>query len=282
MNASDPRPARWVPTLYFAEGLPFFLINVVSVLMYSDMGLNRTQIALLTSSLVLPWSLRPLWSPFLEMVGSKKRIIVATQFFAGIGLAGVALCIPLDALRIEDGETVRATLALLWLLAFNAATHDMAADGLYIGALDERRQARFVGLQAGFFAVGRIFAQGAIVSAAGFFGKRLGVGPGWMVAIALAGAVMLLVAAYHFAALPHEERAPAAPATGAGLLDVLRAFLRKRNIGWAIAFVLFYRVDPCGRRSPAWARRAPRGCRPSWSRAGRGSRGRSRRRSRGC
>jgi MFS transporter, PAT family, beta-lactamase induction signal transducer AmpG len=240
-------PARWVTTLFLAEGLPYFVITNVAVLMYIDLGLTRTQIALVTSTVAMPWALKPLWSPFLEMLTTKKPFVVLTQLTAGVAFACLALCIPLDNLRVQEGAHVRYTLALLWLLAFNAATHDIAADGLYIAALDEDRQARFVGLVGASFQIGRILAQGALVWLAGTIARKLGPVHAWMVVMGLVGVIMTLLGLYHAVRLPAggeggRPRTKSLARAYATFFDVLRAFLHKRKILWALAFVLLYRT----------------------------------------
>ncbi len=239
-------PGWWVPTLYLAEGLPFYAVNFVSVFMYSDLGLSRTQIALLTSAVAIPWSLKPLWSPFMEMFKTKKYFVLLTQFFAAIAFASLAFCIPLDNVRVEAGEQVRYTLAFLWLLAFNASTHDIAADGVYISALSAKRQAQFVGLQGAFFNAGKILSQGGLLVLAGKLSENFSKVTSWMVVMGLIGAIMGLIGLYHWATLPsggEARKTESLAAAYATFFDVLRAFMRKRSVLWAMAFVVLYRTS---------------------------------------
>jgi PAT family beta-lactamase induction signal transducer AmpG len=158
--AKPVHPGRWVPTLYFAEGLPFVTINVVSVLMYKAMKVPDAQIAFFTTLVILPWTLKPLWGPLLEMFKTKKYFVLATQFIGGVTFGLLALTLPLDGF-------FKYSLALFAIIAFNGATHDIAADGVYINALTPADQARFVGWQGAFYNVAKVLAQGAFVYIAG-------------------------------------------------------------------------------------------------------------------
>ena len=149
-------PATWVPTLYFAEGIPFFAISLIAGILYKRLGMPNDVIALYTSWLLLPWSLKPFWSPLLEMFKTKKFFVVSFEFIVGVSLALIALCLPL-------ANYFRYTLALFILVAFCASTHDIAADGLYISSLSDKQQAAYAGWQGGFFNVARFFSQGALV-----------------------------------------------------------------------------------------------------------------------
>ena len=124
-SAKKPSPWFWVPTLYFAEGIPYFVVNSISVIMFNRMGMPNGEMALLTSLLYLPWVIKPIWSPLVDLFKKKRWWIVVMQFFAGVGLAGVAF-------TIEAPYAVQLTLAFFWLVAFSSATHDIAADGFYI------------------------------------------------------------------------------------------------------------------------------------------------------
>lgn len=153
-------PAFWVPTLYFAEGLPFVTINVVSVLMYKSMKVPDAQIAFFTTLVILPWTLKPLWGPLLKMFKTKKYFVLATQFAGGVGFGLLAL-----SLRLPN--FFQYSLAILAIIAFNGATHDIAADGVYINALSEKEQAEYVGWQGAFYNVARVLSQGVFVYIAG-------------------------------------------------------------------------------------------------------------------
>ena len=164
------RPWAWVPSLYFAEGLPYVVVMILSVILYKRLGVSNTDLALYTSWLYLPWVIKPFWSPIVEVLGTKRGWIVAMQVVVGAGLAGVALTIPAEPF-------FQYTLAFLWLLAFSSATHDIAADGFYLLALDEGDQSLFVGIRSTFYRAAMITGQGLIVVLAGYLEASTGPPP---------------------------------------------------------------------------------------------------------
>ena len=164
------RPWAWVPSLYFAEGLPYVVVMILSVILYKRLGVSNTDLALYTSWLYLPWVIKPFWSPIVEVLGTKRAWIVAMQVVVGAGLAGVALTIPTEPF-------FQYTLAFLWLLAFSSATHDIAADGFYLLALDEGDQSLFVGIRSTFYRAAMITGQGLIVVLAGYLEATTGPPP---------------------------------------------------------------------------------------------------------
>lgn len=161
-NQTKRSPWAWLPSLYYAQGLPFVVVMTVSVIMYKRLGISNTEIALYTSWLYLPWVIKPLWSPIVDLFKTKRWWIVTMQLFVGAGLAGVAFTLPLP-------EFFQYSLAFLWLMAFSSATHDIAADGFYMLGLKEHEQAYFVGIRSTFFRLAMITGQGLIVIIAGFF-----------------------------------------------------------------------------------------------------------------
>lgn len=169
---SNPRqttrnPWAWIPSLYTAEGLPYVLVMTVSVVMYKGLGISNTDIALYTSWLYLPWVIKPLWSPVVDILRTRRWWIWTMQLLIGAGLAGVALTIPTSSF-------FQYTLAFFWLLAFSSATHDIAADGFYLLATTEKEQAFFVGIRSTFYRVATIFGQGLLVILAGFIQSHTG------------------------------------------------------------------------------------------------------------
>jgi len=160
-------PWFWVPTLYFAEGIPYVVVMTVSVIMYKRMGISNTAIALYTSWLYLPWVIKPLWSPVVDIFKTKRFWIVLMQLIVGAGLGGVALTIPLP-------DFFKYTLAFFWLLAFSSATHDIAADGFYMLALSEHQQAWFVGIRSTFYRLAMITGQGLLIILAGYVESHSG------------------------------------------------------------------------------------------------------------
>lgn len=163
-------PWSWVPTLYFAEGIPYVLVMTLSVIFYKRMGISNTQIALYTSWLYLPWVIKPLWSPVVDILRTKRAWILVMQLCIGAGMAGVAFTIPAD-------RFFQYTLAFFWLLAFSSATHDIAADGFYMLGLSKHDQAFFVGIRSTFYRVAMLTGQGLLVILAGFLEARTGLPP---------------------------------------------------------------------------------------------------------
>jgi PAT family beta-lactamase induction signal transducer AmpG len=231
------QPARWVPTLYFAEGLPFVAIAVVSALMYKSMGVSDALIAFWTSLVMLPWTLKPLWGPLLEMFKTKKYFVVGTQFIGGIFFGLLAFTLPLD-------NFFRYSLALLAVIAFNGATHDIAADGVYINVLTQNQQARYVGWQGAAYNIAKVFAQGALVYLAGQLENAVGVVHAWMIVMGVFGAILIVLSAYHARFLPSGGASTQVHSLREGfatLWDVVKTFFEKEYILWGIAFIILYR-----------------------------------------
>ena len=231
-------PATWVPTLYFAEGIPFFAISLIAGILYKRLGMRNDVIALYTSWLLLPWSLKPFWSPLLEMFKTKKFFVVSLELIVGSSLALVAMCLPLP-------DYFRYTLALFVLVAFCASTHDIAADGLYIASLSPKEQAAYAGWQGGFFNVARFFSQGALVILAGYLELRYDVRHAWMTIFAAMGVILIGLSLYHARMLPTggtERRSESWRQMAATFWDVVVSFLKKPNILWLMLFILLYRA----------------------------------------
>ncbi|MCB9248307.1 MAG: MFS transporter [Ignavibacteriales bacterium] len=169
MSKTNRNPWSWIPSLYFAEGIPYVIVMTVSVIMYKRMGISNTDIALYTSWLYLPWVIKPLWSPVVDILRTKRFWIITMQLFIGAGLAGVAFTIPVS-------NFFQYTLAFFWLLAFSSATHDIAADGFYMLGLSEHQQAFFVGIRSTFYRVAMITGQGLLIIVAGYLESSTGLG----------------------------------------------------------------------------------------------------------
>ena len=163
-------PWAWIPTLYLAEGLPYVAVMTISVILYKRMGVSNTDIALYTSWLYLPWVIKPFWSPFVDLLKTKRWWIVTMQLLLGAGFAGIAFTIPAPF-------SFQATLAFFWLMAFSSATHDIAADGFYMLALDTNRQALYVGVRSTFYRVATIMGQGLLIILAGLIESATGTEP---------------------------------------------------------------------------------------------------------
>jgi len=231
-------PATWVPTLYFAEGIPFFAISLIAGILYKRLGMPNDAIALYTSWLLLPWSLKPFWSPLLEMFKTKKFFVVSFEFIVGVSLALIALCLPL-------ANYFRYTLALFVLVAFCASTHDIAADGLYISSLSDKQQAAYAGWQGGFFNVARFFSQGALVILAGYLETKTDVRHAWMAIFGAMGLILVGVSLYHARMLPAGaagRRSESWHQMAATFGDVIVSFFKKPNIWWLLVFILLYRA----------------------------------------
>jgi len=155
-------PWAWIPTLYFTQGIPYVVVMLVSVIMYKRMGISNAEIAFYTSLLYLPWVIKPLWSPFIDLFKTKRFWIILMQFFVALGLAGVAFAIPLSSF-------LQVTLAFFLILAFSSATHDIAADGFYMLALTDHQQAFYVGIRSTFYRIAMIIGQGVLIIIAGYF-----------------------------------------------------------------------------------------------------------------
>lgn len=153
-------PWAWVPSLYFAEGLPYVAVMTVSLILYKQLGLSNTEITFYTSWLYLPWVIKPLWSPFIDVVRTKRWWVVTMQLLIGAAFGGIAFTIPTDF-------WLQGTLFFFWVMAFSSATHDIAADGFYMLGLNEHEQAWFVGIRSTFYRLATIFGQGVLVMVAG-------------------------------------------------------------------------------------------------------------------
>jgi PAT family beta-lactamase induction signal transducer AmpG len=235
-------PWRWVPTLYLVQGLPYAAVMSLAVVMYKNLGVSNTEIALYTSWLYLPWVIKPLWSPLLELVGSARRWVLSMQFLCGLALAMVALTLP-------GPWMLRASLAVFWLLAFASATHDIAADGFYLQALAQRQQAAFVGVRSTAYRVAMIGSQGGLVILAGWLQDQLGEPAlAWSLVFALLGAALLLLAAFHVWALPRPLGVAAGirhPGNWRSLrgevVAIWARFFDRPDIVRVLAFLLLYR-----------------------------------------
>ena len=179
--ATSRNPWAWIPTLYFAQGIPYVMVMTVSVIMYKRLGISNTDIALYTSWLYLPWVIKPLWSPVVDLLGTKRRWTVVLQGVVGASLALVALAIPAS-------HFFQYTIALFWMMAFCSATHDIAADGFYMLGLSQHQQAAFVGIRSTFYRIATIAAQGLLVMLAGFIETSSGLPPVEINVAAVAGA----------------------------------------------------------------------------------------------
>lgn len=254
---NDRSPISWVPTLYFAMGMPFVVLNMVCVLMFKGLDVSDAQIALWTSIIMFPWTLKPLWSPLLEMYKTKKFFVIVTQIATGCIFGLVAL-----ALHLPDFFAV--CIALLAVIALSGATHDVAADGVYMATLSNEDQARYIGWQGAFYNIAKIAATGGLVMLAGvlikhFTGdvstldataaaiaKRQGTVMAWTVIMAVIGLIMVLLGLYNAKFVPADHRDASAERPGfketmVELGNVFVDLFRKRHIIYYIFFIILYR-----------------------------------------
>ena len=234
-------PWAWVPTLYFAEGVPYVAVMTISLIMYKRLGLSNTDITLYTSWLYLPWVIKPLWSPFVDMLKSKRWWIVTMQLLIGAALAGVAFTIP-------GPWWLQASLCFFWLMAFSSATHDIAADGFYMLGLDQHEQAYFVGIRSTFYRIATIFSSGLLVGLAGALQVLTrNIRYSWSLVFYLMAGLFIALWLYHSWALPKpSEDGENTQKTVSGILnefkETLFTFFQKPQVWIGLCFMLFYRM----------------------------------------
>lgn len=197
--APKSHPWAWVPSLYFAEGIPYFVVNVISVTLFKRLGMSNGDLALYTSLLYLPWVIKPLWSPVVDVFKSKRWWILVMQAIITVSFALLALSVSPDVFGLS--------LVIFYVIAFASATHDIAADGFYMLALGEQEQSLFVGIRSTFYRISSVFGQGVIVVVAGLLEERMGSIPSaWKVTLLLCGALFALLTLWHCRSLPKVER----------------------------------------------------------------------------
>lgn len=240
-------PLRWVPTLYFAMGLPFVVLNMVSAVLYKDLGISDAQIAFWTSLIMWPWTIKFLWSPFLEIFRTKKFFVVTTQLLSGIlfGLAALSLHLP---------SFFAVTIAVFAVVAFSGATHDIAADGVYMSELTTQDQAKYIGWQGAFYNLAKLVATGGLVwfagwlyegfSADGASSYDASVGS-WTVVLLILCGTLVALGLYHLRALPSGGSASEGRSLRdglSGLKEVVGAFFQKKHIWYYLGFIILYRL----------------------------------------
>ena len=237
MRQSAVSPWAWVPTLYFVEGLPYFIVNTISVVMFKDMGMDNGTLALVTSLIGLPWIVKPFWSPFVDILKSKRWWIVSMQ-------ALMALAVALVAVRVT---AFTLTLIFFIIAAFASATHDISADGFYMLALSEKNQSAYVGIRNTFYRVAMVFGQGVLVVAAGLLEKRLGSTPrAWSITLVCTAAFLAALAVWHSVILPRPAQDSPRKTGGRSILKefggAFASFFTKKGVLFTIAFLLLYRL----------------------------------------
>ena len=230
----------WVPSLYYAEGLPYAFVMIVSVVMYKKLDISNSEIALYTSWLYLPWVIKPLWSPLVDILKTKRFWIIFMQLLIGAGLAGIAFTIPTT-------NMFKYTLAFFWLIAFSSSTHDIAADGFYMMGLSSHDQAWFIGIRNTFYRFAILTGQGLLVILAGKLENLYNnVSLAWSIVFGILAIVFVVFAFYHKWILPHPSEDH--NHVKLDLNDVITnffkifiSFFKKPQIVLAVSFILFYR-----------------------------------------
>lgn len=245
-------PLCWVPTAYFAMGLPFIAINLVSSFMFKDLGISDTQITFWTSLVMLPWTLKFLWSPFLEMYRTKKFFVILTQLLTGVLFGVVAFSLFFDYF-------FAISISTMAVIAFSGATHDIACDGVYMAELDKENQAKYIGVQGAFYNVAKLVANGGLVALAGKLAEHFGAVEGasiaankeaytsaWMLIFAVIAVVMIVLGIYHSKMLPSTQKPASSKKSvsevGRELVAVIANFFTKKHIFYYICFIILYRL----------------------------------------
>ncbi|MBO4807046.1 MAG: MFS transporter [Paludibacteraceae bacterium] len=231
-------PWSWVPTLYFAEGIPYVVAaTAFAVTMYHKLGISNAETAFFTSWIYFPWVIKPFWSPFVDVMKTKRWWILFTQLLIGIGLAAVAFVIPTSFF-------LQSSIAILWLVAFCSATHDISADGFYMLALDEGEQSLFVGIRSTFYRISMVVGQGFLIYLAGFLEEETQDIPfAWSITLLVTAALFFIFFLYHTVILPKPEGDKAVTTSNASnFFASFKSFFKKKEILLGIAFILLYRL----------------------------------------
>jgi PAT family beta-lactamase induction signal transducer AmpG len=237
MSAEKRNPWAWIPSLYFAEGLPYAVVMTVSIVMYKRMGISNADLALFTSLFGLPWVIKPLWGPVVDLVRTRRAWVLWTQLALGGALALLAISLQLPAFFAYS-------ILLFFVMAFSSATHDIAADGFYMLGLSEHHQAAFVGVRSTFYRIAWLSGQGLFVILAGSLEATGTVAMAWTQVFALLALVMVLLFGYHrlILPIPQADRPAVGRPTLRATAAVFAEFFRRKEIGRTLLFLLFYRV----------------------------------------
>ncbi len=241
MSMKKRNPWAWVPTLYFAEGVPYVAVMTISLIMYKRLGLSNADITLYTSWLYLPWVIKPLWSPFVDMLKTKRWWVRSMQLLIGAALGGVAFTIPGD-------WWLQGSLFFFWMMAFSSATHDIAADGFYMLGLSQHEQAFFVGIRSTFYRIATIFSSGLLVGLAGALQVLTrSITYSWSLVFYLMAGIFIALWLYHGWALPKpsedaEQRRRSIADVWGEFRQTIVTFFQKPQVWAGICFMLFYRM----------------------------------------
>lgn len=254
-NTNQKNPWWWVPTLYFAEGVPYFVVNQISVMMFTKMGVPNGAMSFFTTLLYFPWFLKGLWGPIVDVVKTKRWWIVGMQVLMTALMVILTITLPKpDVATIASGATpismFTLTLVLFIIAAFASATHDIAADGYYMLAHSPSSQAAFIGVRSTFYRIASVFGQGVLVAIAGIIETRTDDIPlSWQITLGVSAVVFFLITLYHIFVLPHsaddKPRISEGASATAGITEFLRSFesfITKPGCLLAIAFMLLYRL----------------------------------------
>ena len=233
-------PWAWIPSLYFAEGLPYIIVITLSVVMYKQLGLGNAEVAYYTGWFYLPWLIKPLWSPFVDLLKTKRWWIVTMQLLMGAGMAGIAFTLPMEGY-------LQWTLAIFWLMAFSSATHDVAADGFYMMALNEGEQSFFVGIRSTFYRLATLTGQGGLLIVVDWLlrNNENHVRGAWIDAFYGVAMLFIIVGLYHAWMLPRPKtdklRGVAARDLWSEFTHTFATFFKKEGVVPALLFMLLFR-----------------------------------------
>lgn len=233
-------PWAWIPSLYFAEGLPYIAVTVLSLQVYMQMGLSDAEVTFYTSWLYLPWVIKPLWSPFLDLIKTKRWWIIIMQLLVGAVFAGVAF-------TVNTSLWLQGTICFFWLLAFSSATHDVGADGFYMMGLNQHDQAFFVGIRSTFYRISMVVGKGGLIALAGFLHKNFDIQWAWSLVFYGLMALFMGLALYHRFILPRpSEDSERAQVSASHLLrsfgETFLSFFKKEQALTTICFLLLFRL----------------------------------------
>ena len=236
-NIRNISPWVWVPTLYLAEGIPYFLVTSISVTLFAQLGVPNSEMALFTSLIAFPWVVKPLWSPFVDVLRTKRWWVLTMQILMAVPVALLAWLAPQGHFTIA--------LILFTITAFCSATHDIAADGYYMIALNEHDQSAYVGLRSTFYRIANIFCQSLLLMLVGWLQKRTDIPSSWTFALLLCSSLLALMALWHTWQMPRVESVKLEMASGQiwrEVGQVFAEFFKKPGIVLALCFMLIYRL----------------------------------------
>jgi PAT family beta-lactamase induction signal transducer AmpG len=239
MKNIDHKPWYWIPVLNFASGLPYAIIISVSVIMYKNLGINNEDIGVYTSLLYLPWVIKPLWSPFIDLYATKRKWFLAMQLLISIAFLVVGLTIPMNHFFV-------ISLAVFWVAAFASASNDVASDGFYLIALEKDQQSFFLGIRSTFYRLSLLTANGVIVILAGYLEEQYSdMHKAWSYTMIAVGLLMTLITIYNYFSTPKTEKVivkNSVEAQKASFASVFASFFQKKQIGLVLAFILLFRL----------------------------------------